>query len=176
MIQLNSSNSLIAATLLVPVLLLLGCSKPEPSGPAQAAFDAMERACNKFLAARTPQVRLGNGDEWIKTGFSPALVQPEVKRTESPITPYVGKLVIKENVAQASAATEAAAQAIALTPAYLLSNRTHTFVFSHDGTKWHWQNGQRLTKIPGQNDNNEIVTQEEAAAEGPNGYRDCLPH
>lgn len=164
-----------ALLLALPLGLLAGCSKPEPTGPAQTSFAALASACTKFLAARQPHVRPSGPGEWTLTGYSPALVQPEVTRTESPVTPYVGKLVIKDNEAQAHAPTEAAAQAITLTPAHLLSNRTHTFIYSFDGQQWRWQNGQRLTKMPGQNDRVELVTLAEVSAAGPKGFAGCMP-
>lgn len=154
---------------------LAGCSKPEASGPAQAGFAAITTACTQYLVARQPHVRPGATGDWTLTGYSPALVQPEVTRTESTVTPYVGKLVIKDNEAQAHAPTEAAAKAITLTPAHLLSNRTHTFIYSFDGQRWRWQNGQRLTKVPGQNDRLEEVTLAEVSALGPKGFAGCLP-
>lgn len=165
------------ATLLLalPLGLLAGCSKPEPTGPAQTSFAALASTCTQFLAARQPHVRPSGPGEWTLTGYSPALVQPEVTRTESPVTPYVSKLVIKDNEAQAHAPTEAAAQAITLTPAHLLSNRTHTFIYSFDGQQWRWQNGQRLTKMPGQNDRVEVVTLAEVSAAGPKGFAGCVP-
>ena len=168
-------RSLIAATLLVPLLPLLGCSKPEPGGPAQASFDALVASCTQFLAKREPHVRPGGSGEWIKTGYSPALVVPELNRTESTVTPYVGKIVVKDNEARSAAPTEAAAQAITLTPAHLLSNRTHTFVYSYDGTAWRWQNGQLLTKIPGQNDSTVALALADVSAVGPKGFAGCLP-
>lgn len=164
-----------ALLLALPLGLLAGCSKPEPTGPAQTSFAALASACTKFLAARQPHVRPSGPGEWTLTGYSPALVQPEVTRTESPVTPYVGKLVIKDNEAQAHAPTEAAAQTITLTPAHLLSNRTHTFIYSFDGQQWRWQNGQRLTKMPGQNDRVELVTLAEVSAAGPKGFAGCMP-
>ena len=154
---------------------LAGCSKPEATGPATTSFDAITTACTQFLGARQPHVLPGAAGDWTLTGYSPALVQPEVTRTESTVTPYVGKLVIKDNEAQAHAPTQAAAQAITLTPAHLLSNRTHTFIYSFDGTQWRWQNGQRLTKIPGQNDRLEAVTLADVSAAGPRGFAGCLP-
>ena len=165
----------IAAMLVLPLMSLPGCSKPEMSGPAQAGFEALVASCTQFLAARTPHVRPGGIGEWTKTGYSPALLQSEVTRTESPITPYVGKLVIKDNEAQATAASETAAQAISLTPAHLLSNRTHTFVYSFDGKDWRWQNGQLLTKIPGQNDTTVALTLADVSAIGAKGFVGCLP-
>ncbi len=167
--------SAVPLLLALPLGLLAGCSKPEPSAPAQASFTALASACTQFLAARQPHVRPSGPGEWTLTGYSPALVQPEVTRTESPVTPYVGKLVIKDNEAQAHAPTEAAAQTITLTPAHLLSNRTHTFIYSFDGQQWRWQNGQRLTKIPGKNDLMEAVTLPEVSATGPKGFAGCLP-
>ncbi len=161
--------------LTLPLGLLAGCSKPEPTGPAQTSFAALATACTQFLAARQPHVRPSGPGEWTLTGYSPALVQTEVTRTDSPVTPYVGKLVIKDNEAQAHAPTEAAAQAISLTPAHLLSNRTHTFIYSFDGRQWRWQNGQRLTKVPGQNDRTEALSQAEVSAAGPKGFAGCLP-
>lgn len=167
-----SLRPLMAAMLLLP---LMGCGKSDTSGPAQASFDAMVATCTQFLAAREPQVRPGGAGEWVLTGYGPALVQHEINRTESSLTPYVGKIVIKDNEAQAHASTEAAAQAITLTPAHLLSNRTHTFVYSHDGTQWRWQNGQRLTKMPGHNDSTVALTLADVSATGPKGFAGCLP-
>ena len=166
---------LIAATLLLPLLPLLGCSKSETSGPAQTGFDALVASCTQFLAAREPHVRPGGSGEWIKTGYSPALVLPELNRTESTVTPNVGKIVVKDNEAQATATTQDGAQAVTLTPAHLLSNRTHTFVYSFDGKAWRWQNGQLLTKIPGQNDSTVALTLTDVSAVGPKGFVGCLP-
>lgn len=154
---------------------LQGCSKPEPDGLAQVAFDAVVASCTQYLASRTPFVRPGNGGGWTKTGYSPALVKPEVTRTESSVTPFVAKIVVKDNEAQAHASTEAEVLAIALTPAHLVSNRTHTFIYSFDGQRWHWKNGQRLVKVPGQNDRMEPVLLAEVAAAGPSGFSACLP-
>ena len=166
---------LIAATLLLPLMSLLGCGKPETGGPAQTGFDALVASCTQFLAAREPHVRPGGSGEWIKTGYSPALVVPELNRTESTVTPYVGKIVVKDNEAQAAATTQDGAQAITLTPAHLLSNRTHTFVYSFDGKTWRWQNGQLLTKIPGQNDTTVALALADVSAVGPKGFAGCLP-
>ncbi|MFN3439658.1 MAG: hypothetical protein ACK41V_18335 [Acidovorax sp.] len=166
---------LIAATLVVSLMPLLGCSKPETSGPAQAGFDALVTSCTQFLADRAPHVRPGGSGEWTKTGYSPALLKPELSRTESPVTPYVGKIVVKDNEAQATATTQAAAEAVTLTPAHLLSNRTHTFVYSFDGKTWRWQNGQLLTKIPGHNDTTVALTLADVSAMGPKGFIGCLP-
>jgi hypothetical protein len=163
---------LMIATLLLP---LLGCGKPEASGPAKASFEAVVASCTQFLAAREPFVRPGGSGEWTKTGYSPSQVKSELNRTESPVTPYVAKIVIKDNEAQATASTEANAQAITLTPDHLLSNRTHTFIYSFDGQQWVWQNGQRLTKIPGQNDAAVALSLADVAAVGPKGFAGCLP-
>jgi hypothetical protein len=165
-------RSLAAASLL---LTLLGCGKPETSGPAQSGFDALVASCTQFLSAREPYVLPGASGEWTKTGYSPALVQHELNRTDSPVTPYVGKIVVKDNEAQATATTQDAAHAIALTPDHLLSNRTHTFIYSHDGKQWRWQNGQRLTKIPGHNDATTALAMDELSAMGPKGFSGCLP-
>src|SRR6478672_10016812 len=148
---LRSQPAVLPWLLALLLALLQGCGKPEPADPAQAAFDALAAACTQHLAARERTVRRGGTGEWTKTGTSPAQVLHEVSRTDSSVTPYVGKIVIKDNEAQAHASTEAAAQAITLTPAHLLSHRTHTFVYRFDGSHWHWQNGQRLTKVPGHN-------------------------
>ncbi|MNT71354.1 hypothetical protein D3C72_2098310 [compost metagenome] len=83
--------------------------------------------------------------------------------------------MVKDNEAQATAPTQAAAQAVTLTPAHLLSNRTHTFVYSFDGKQWRWQNGQLLTKIPGQNDSTVALTLADVSAVGPKGFAGCLP-
>lgn len=163
----------LAATALT--VALPACKKAPVDESVRAAFDALATACTEHLAARAPFVRPGGPAEWTKTGYSPAQVQSEIQRTESSVTPYVGKIVIKDNEARATAPTEAAAHAVTLTPAHLLSNRTHTFIYSFDGTRWVWQNGQRLTKIPGQNDTTAPLTQVEVAAAGPQGFAPCLP-
>jgi hypothetical protein len=157
------------------LISLLGCGKQEPSGPAPAAFDALVASCTQFIAAREPLVHPGSSGGWTKTGYSAALVQSEVTRTESAATPYVARIVIKDNLAQASAATETAARATTLTPAHLLSNRTHTFIYRFDGQRWHWENGQKLTKIPGQNDAMASLALADVSGPGPNGFAGCLP-
>lgn len=161
-----------AAICLLP---LLGCSQQAPGGPAQKAFDALVVSCTQFIAAREPNLRPGSGGEWIKTGYSPAQVQSEVTRTESAVTPYVAKIVIKDNEAQATATTEAAARAVTLTPAHLLSNRTHTFIYRFDGQQWHWENGQKLTKIPGQRDAITSLALADISGPSPRGFAGCLP-
>jgi len=141
----------------------------------EAAFDAIVARCTQSVADRTPTVRAGDNGQWVKVGHSPALVQREVTRTESPITPYVGKIVIKDNEARATATTEAEARAITLTPAHLLSNRTHTFVYSFDGEAWRWNNGSLFTKTPSQSDTTVALTLAEVSATGT-GFGGCLPH
>jgi hypothetical protein len=161
-----------AAVCLLP---LLGCGKQSPHGPAQTAFDALVASCTQFIAAREPHVRPGASGEWVKTGYSPAQVQSEVTRTESALTPYVAKIVIKDNEAQATAATEAAARAVTLTPAHLLSNRTYTFIYRFEGQQWHWENGQKLTKIPGQRDTIASLALADISGPSPKGFAGCLP-
>ncbi len=170
-----SNRSLSLSAAIAVTASLAGCSKPETTGPAHTGFEAIAAACSQFLATRQPFVLAGVAGDWTLTGYSPALLQPEVTRTDSTLTPYVGKLVIKDNEALAHAPNEAAARATTLTPAHVLSNRTHTFVYSFDGQQWRWQNGQRLTKIPGQNDRLEAVTLAEVSAAGPAGFAACLP-
>lgn len=163
---------LIAASCL---LALLGCDKPASTGtPAEADFDAIVASCTQSVAGRTPTVQANDKGEWVKTGHSPAQVQREVTRTESPITPYVGKIVIKDNEARATAPTEAAANAITLTPAHLLSNRTHSFVYSFDGKQWRWDNGSLFTKTPSQSDTTVALTRADVSAPGQ-GFAGCLP-
>lgn len=169
---------------------LAACNRQSgPQQPAEATQKATENfativaACTQFVAARTPHVGPTGADNatnsatgaWTKTGYSPAQVQSEVNPTESAVTPFVGKIVIKDNEARAAAATEAEAKATTLTPAHLVSNRTHTFVYSFDGQQWRWQNGQRLTKIPGQNDRMDELTLAEISAPGPQGFGGCVP-
>lgn len=177
--MLPSLRALIATSF---VLALLGCDKPTSTGApppvasstAEADFDALVVACTQSVAGRTPSVRPMEPGTWTKVGHSPAQVQREVTRTESPVTPYVGKIVIKDNEARATAPTEAAAQAITLTPAHLLSNRTHTFVYRFDGKAWHWNNGSRFTKTPSQSDTTEALTQADVSAPSK-GFGGCLP-
>jgi hypothetical protein len=183
-----SYTTLCIAVTTLTCAALAACNKtagPQPSAAAvqQAndSFAAITAACTQFLAAREAHVgpisasEAKDSNTWAKTGYSPALVQPEVNATESPVTPFVGKIVIKDNEARATAATEAEAKAITLTQSHLLSNRTHTLVYSFDGTQWRWQNGQRLTKAPGQNDAMAALTLAEVSAPGPKGFAGCLP-
>ena len=167
------------------VLALLGCSKPADtdaaasapsaaSSVAEADFNAIVTACTQSVAARTPVVHANGQGAWAQVGHSPAQVKSEVTRTESTITPYVGKIEIKDNEAQATAPTEAEARAITLTPAHLLSNRTHTFVYRFDGQQWHWNNGSRFVKTPPLNDTTTVLTQADVALPG-NGFAGCLP-
>jgi hypothetical protein len=174
----------IAFAALPLALALTGCDRlglgdgkqvPAAASQAETDFAALAAACSQFIAARAPQMRADGHGRWTKTGTSPAQVQHEVTRTESAITPYVGKIVIKDNLARASAATEAEAAAIPLTPAHLLSNRTHTFIYSFDGARWHWQNGQLLTKVPGQNDAMVALMLADVSVAGPGGFLGCLP-
>lgn len=172
------------ATVVLAALTLAGCDKLPGNAPATATtappsaaetdFDAIVTACTRSVEGRTATVRPHGPGEWVKLGHSPALVQREVTRTESSITPYVGKIVVKDNEARATAPTEAAARAITLTPAHLLSNRTHTFVYRFDGRQWHWANGSRFTKTPSQSDVTVEVTQAELAA-ADSGFAGCLP-
>ena len=48
-------------------------------------------------------------------------------------------------------------------------------MYSFDGQQWRWQNGQRLTKIPGQNDRMDELALTEVSAPGPQGFAGCLP-
>lgn len=170
--------ALVLTVLVAPALpgCQRGADAPVAPGPAEAAFGAIATACTQAMAARGPSVRTDGAGAWVQVGYSPALVQHEVVRTDSPITPYVGKIVIKDNLAQATAPTEAAARAITLTPAHLVSNRTHTFIYSFDGTRWHWQNGQRLTKTPGQEDRTQPLALADVTDGGTGGFAPCLPH
>ena len=163
------------------VLALLGCHQSASTdtaasarSAAEADFNALVAACTQSVAARTPTVRANGQGAWTKVGHSPAQVQSEVTRTESTITPYVGKIVIKDNAARATAPTEAEAQAITLTPAHLLSNRTHTFVYRFDGQQWHWNNGSRFVKTPPQDDTTTVLTQADVALPD-SGFAACLP-
>lgn len=170
------------AALALSALALTGCDrlsgtpKAAPAAPsaAETRFDALVAACTQSVAGRTDSVRASENGGWTKVGHSPALVQREVTRTESPITPYVGKIVIKDNEARATAPTEAEAQAITLTPAHLLSNRTHTFVYRFDGKAWQWNNGSRFTKTPSQSDTTQALTLADVSAPG-DGFAGCLP-
>ncbi|MFI8617511.1 hypothetical protein ACIGHN_18615 [Acidovorax sp. NPDC077693] len=146
---------------------------PAVASTAEADFDTLVAACTQSLAGRERTVQPDNEGQWTQTGYSPAQVQREVTRTESPITPHVGKIVVKDNVAQASAGSQAQAAAITLTPAHLRSNRTHTFVYSFDGQRWRWNNGLRLTKAPPQNDETTPLSLADVAAD--KGLAGCLP-
>lgn len=156
--------------------LLAGCDKaPQRLSAAEAEFNALVAACTQSVAARPAVVRPEGPGRWTKTGYSAALVQGDVERTDVPATPYVGKIVIKDNHARAIAETEAAASAITLAPVHLLANRTHTFIYSHDGTRWRWQNGMRLDKVPSQGDTTVPLTLADAQATDDHGFAGCLP-
>lgn len=178
--------ALLLPTLLAATALLSGCDQPDsaaappqldnsiPASVAEAEFNTLVAACSTQLTQRQPSVRANAEGVWIKTGHSPALVQSELRHTESSVTPYVAKIVIKDNEAQASAATQAEAQAITLTPAHLLSNRTHTFVYHFDGRQWRWNNGLRLSKIPSRTDTTDALSHADLAA-ADSGFAACLP-
>lgn len=169
--------------LLAAALVLAGCDRstapppgitPEVTAAAEATFDALATACAAGVEARVPSVQPSSDGRWTVHGYSAALVQREVNRTESSVTPLLGKIVVKDNEAQASTATEAEARAIILSPAHLLANRTHTFIYRFDGQRWHWANGSRLSKAPSQGDTTVPVTLAEVAAPGSD-FAKCLP-
>jgi hypothetical protein len=179
-----------AATLcaaLAAAALLTGCDLSDSTSPtapsldhsisasvAESEFNTLVADCTAALEKRSPYLRQDALGQWVKTGHSPALVQSELRRTESTVTPYVGKIVIKDNEAQAHAATQAEAQAITLTPAHLLSNRTHTLVYSFDGQRWRWNNGLRFSKIPSDSDTTDNLSQADLTAPH-SGLAACLP-
>ena len=162
--------------------VLSGCNKTSndataataPAGSAQAQFNAMVEACTRTVAARADSIVKDRGGQWVKTGFSAALVQGEVNQTESAVTPFVGKIVVKDNHAQATAPSEAEARAIILAPVHLLSNRTHTFVYQFDGQKWQWNNGSLSIKTPVLPAATTAVTREALMVTG-DGLTGCLP-
>ena len=170
----------VAATVVVVLgaAALAGCGKPEadsaPTSAANASFDALVAACTKTIDARTFTVLVNGQGEWVKTGYSPASVQGEVTPTESAITPYLGKLVIKDNTARVSADSEAQATAATLTPTHVLSNHTYTFIFRFDGKQWVWSNGSLVTKTKTTADVTQAITQADVAAAGA-GFAGCLP-
>lgn len=147
---------------------------PEVKAAAEAALDTLAAACTRAVEARRPVVRPGADGQWTVHGYSAALVQRDVTATESPITPLVGKIVVKDNEAQATAPTEAAARAITLAPPHLVANRTHTFIYRFDGQRWHWANASRTTKAPTHNDETVPLTLAELTAPGSD-FAQCLP-
>lgn len=164
------------------VVVLSGCNKPAsdmtaadaPAGSAQAQFNTMVNACTRSVAARVASVVKDGSGQWVKTGFSAALVQGEVNATQSAVTPFVGKIVVKDNHARATSPTEAEVRAIILAPVHLLSHRTHTFVYQFDGQRWQWNNGSLSTKTPVQPEATRPVNTDELAAPD-NGFMGCLP-
>lgn len=172
----------LAWTAVLCTAALAGCNKPSsdvvpanaPPGSAQAQFNAIVDACTQSVAARTDSVVDNGGGKWVKTGFSAALVQGEVNSTESTVTPFVGKIVVKDNHAQATASTEAEVRAIILSPMYLLANRTHTFIYQFDGTKWRWNNASLVSKSTTQPEATKAVTRDEMIAPD-SGFFGCLP-
>lgn len=162
--------------LLAGALLLTGCGKTPPSASAaDAEFNALVAACSQSVAARPAVVQPDGQGGWTKTGFSAAKVEGEVQRTDTPATPYVGKIVIKDNHARATAGTQAEAEATTLAPIHLLANRTHTFIYRHDGQRWHWQNGMRLSKRTSQADVITPLTLADVLAADDNGFAGCVP-
>ena len=147
---------------------------PEVKAAAEAALDTLAAACTRAVEARRPVVRPGADGQWTVHGYSAALVQRDVTATDSALTPLVGKIVVKDNEAQATAPTEAAARALTLAPPHLLANRTHTFIYRFDGQRWHWANGSRTSKMPSQNDETVPLTLAELAAPGSD-FAQCLP-
>ena len=170
--------ALAAPAVALCALTLPGCDGHPPAAtpnPAETSFTALVAECTRTVDARTPVVAATDSGAWSQTGYSPALVQGEVRRTESPATPYVGKIVVKDNIARATAPTEAQARALAPTPDHVLANRTHTFVYSYDGTRWHWQNGMRLSKSPTQADTTEPLALADVETADGGGLAGCLP-
>ena len=171
-------------TLLTPLLIaalvavLSACGRPdsarEPLGAAQLSFDELVERCRQSIDAREPQVRQTSGGEWIKEGFSAALVQGEVQATDSAVTPYVGKIVVKDNLALATAPTQTEAAAVMLSPVHLVANRTHTLVLSFDGQTWRWNNGSLATKMPLRDNATAPLTPAGLSAAEP-GFAACLP-
>ena len=169
-----------APAALVAVLcatLLAGCGKSAdnaaPPSAAEASFNALVAACTKTIDARTFTVQANGQGEWVKTGYSPASVKGEVTPTESAITPYLGKLVIKDNTARVSADTEAHAAAAMLTPAHVLANHTYTFIFRFDGSQWLWSNGSLVTKTKTTEDTTQALTLADVTAAG-DGFSGCV--
>lgn len=158
--------------------LLAGCGKSAsdatPPSAAEASFNTLVAACTKTIDARSFTVQANGQGEWVKTGYSPASVKGEVTPTESTITPYLGKLVIKDNTARVSADTEAHAAAALLTPAHVLANHTYTFIFRYDGTQWVWSNGSLMTKTKTTEDITMAMTLADVAAAGE-GFAGCVP-
>ena len=160
-----------------------GCNKtagdPAEARAAETSFNAIVAACTQTIEARAftvsanDQAGQGGQGAWVKTGYSPASVQGEVTHTESAITPYVGKLVIKDNTARVTADTEAQAAAATLTPAHVLANRTYTFIFRFDGKQWVWSNGSLVTKTKTSEDTTAALTLADVAAAGP-GFAGCV--
>ncbi|WP_422843075.1 hypothetical protein [Acidovorax sp. M2(2025)] len=168
---------------LLAALALSGCDRapsskppvaPEVATAAEAALDALAAACARAVEARQPTVQPTGDGRWTVHGYSAALVQRDVTATESPVTPLVGKIVVKDNEAQATAPTEADARAIILAPAHLVANRTHTFIYRFDGQRWQWANGSRTTKAPTQSDTTVPLERAELAAPGSD-FAACLP-
>lgn len=166
-----------AIAMAVCAAALAGCNKTAGDATqisaAETSFNAIVAACTQTIAARAFTVSANGQGEWVKTGYSPASVQGEVIHTESAITPYLGKLVIKDNTARVSAATEAQAAAATLTPAHVLANRTYTFIFRFDGQQWVWNNGSLVIKTKTTEDTTAALTLADVAAAGP-GFSGCV--
>lgn len=172
-----------ATVALLATLALAGCNRSTSSNPpvapavaasAEAALDALAARCAQAVEARKPTVQRTSDGRWTVHGYSAALVQRDVTTTDSPITPLLGKIVVKDNEAQATAPSEAEARATILSPAHLVANRTHTFIYRFDGQRWHWANGSRTNKAPGQSDTTVPLALAELAAPGSD-FAPCLP-
>lgn len=138
------------------------------------SFNALVAACTKTIEARTFTVSSNDQGKWVKTGYSPASVTGEFTSTESKITPYLGKLVVKDNTARVSADTEAQAAATRLLPAHVLANHIYTFILRFDGTQWVWSNGSLVTKTKTDEDVTKAMTLADVAA--ADGFAGCIPH
>ena len=177
-LALTLRTSAVLATVLCAAVLA-GCSQSDsdaaPLSAAEVSFNALVAACTKTIEARTFTVRTNDQGEWVKTGYSPASVTGEFTSTESTITPYLGKLVIKDNTARVSADTEAQATAARLTPPHVLANHIYTFIFRFDGAQWVWSNGSLVTKTKTTEDITKAMTLADVAAAG-DGFAGCVPH
>ena len=166
----------LAAVLCAAVLAGCGPSASDAAPPsaAEVSFNDLVAACTKTIEARTFTVRSNDQGQWVKSGYSPASVTGEFTSTESKITPYLGKLVVKDNTARVSADTEAQAAATRLLPAHVLANHIYTFIFRFDGTQWVWSNGSLVTKTKTDEDVTKAMTLADVVA--ADGFAGCLPH
>ena len=122
------------------VALLIAMSTGIQAAPLDD-FKVIVAKCRESLADRAnPEVLYqSNKQDWMKIVTGPSKVTFDVRKTDSLVTPFSGKIEIALSVATGRASSEAAATALDLAPgkkgAYLRI-KTISFSYFEDGNKW----------------------------------------